>query len=65
MGEIRRKYATLLKLKKGQKQGMKGMGVGGFGFPRTPLFVSNHKQGKDIVQNLLAVKMSEPSNVQV
>ena len=44
---------------------MKGMGGGGFGFPRTPLFVSNHKQGKDIVQNLLAVKMSEPSNVQV
>ena len=44
---------------------MKGMGVGGFGFPRTPLIVSNHKQGKNIVQNLLAVKMSEPNNIQV
>lgn len=44
---------------------MKGMGVGGFGFPQTPLIVSNHKQGKNIVQNLLAVKMSEPNNVQV
>lgn len=52
-------------MKKGQKQGMKGMGGGGFGFPRTPLIVSNHKHGKNIVQNLLAVKMSEPNNIQV
>lgn len=52
-------------MKKGQKTGMKGMGGGGFGFPPTPLIVSNHKQGKNIVQNLLAVKMSEPNHVQV
>lgn len=44
---------------------MKGMGGGGFGFPPTPWIVSNHKQGKNILQNLLAVKMSEPNHVQV
>ena len=41
------------------------MGGGGFGFPPTPLIVNNHKQGKNILQNLLAVKKSEPNHVQV
>lgn len=49
---------------------MKVIGGGGFEFapippPSTHLIVSNHKQGKNILQNLLAVKRREPKHVQV
>ena len=51
---------------------MKVIGGGGFEIapippppPPTHLIVSNHKQGKNILQNLLAVKRREPKHVQV
>lgn len=50
---------------------MKVIGGGGFEFapipppPPTHLIVSNHKQGKNRLQNLLAVKRREPKHVQV